>query len=363
MTVSNIIVPAEPVSSESALVTTTVYADRAATERSDPIQRLLTTPYSTPDLRWLTVLERGLQHEPFLCEAKQGGVTAGVLPLGLVKSSIFGRFLVSLPYVNSAGVVATTQDVACRLIDRAVELADEHDVRYLELRNEQEIAHPALTHKNDTKVLMRLALPPTVEELWAGFKSKLRSQIRAGEKHEFEITWGSEERLNEFYGVFSHNMRDLGTPVYSRNLFAEMLLRFGDQAEICVVRLQGITVAAAFLVHGEYSSEVPSASSLRKYNTTNANMVMYWHLLKRAIERGKQQFDFGRSSQDSNTYRFKKQWGAQPSRSVWQYYLRRGTISDMRPDSAKFRLATRVWQKLPVSLTRWIGPPIVRGIP
>ena len=43
---------------------------------------------------------------------------------------------------------------------------------------------------------------------------------------------------------------------------------------------------------------------------TNANMLMYWHLLQRTIQRGNRTFDFGRSSESSGTYRFKRQWGA-----------------------------------------------------
>ena len=74
-------------------------------------------------------------------------------------------------------------------------------------------------------------------------------------------------------------------------------------------------------------------------------------------------FDFGRSSADSGTYRFKKQWGAQPQPTVWQYHVRRGDIQAVRPDSPRYRRRIEVWQKLPVWLTRLIGPSIVRGIP
>jgi FemAB-related protein (PEP-CTERM system-associated) len=210
---------------------------------------------------------------------------------------------------------------------------------------------------------MRLALPAKTEMLWDGFKSKLRSQIRSGEKHGFTVHFGGDELLEDFYAVFSRNMRDLGTPVFPRRLFASILNRFGDRAELCVLRLQQEAVAAALLLHGSGGTEVPSASSLRRYNNTNANMVMYWQLLKRAVERGQHTFDFGRSTIDSNTYKFKKQWGAEPSPSVWQYYVRRGTIGDMRPESAKFRLAIRAWQRLPLPIANWLGPKIVRGIP
>lgn len=313
--------------------------------------------------RWLSVLRQGLQHEPYCIQATSQGRTIGMLPLAFVKSALFGRFLVSLPYINTAGVIADDPAVAAGLIDQAVELAGQLDVRYLELRQEQEVSHPALGCANKSKVLMRLRLPATADELWTGFKAKLRSQVKSGQKHNFKVTWGGAELLDDFYAVFSHNMRDLGTPVFSAGLFASILKEFAGHAELCVVRSSQQPIAAALLIHDDDRTEVPSASSLRAFNPTNVNMVMYWELLRRAVERGQQVFDFGRSSTDSPTYRFKAQWGAQPHPSVWQYYLRRGSISDMRPDNSKFGLAIRVWRKLPVALTRMIGPAIVRGIP
>ena len=36
---------------------------------------------------------------------------------------------------------------------------------------------------------------------------------------------------------------------------------------------------------------------------------------------------------------------------------------DMRPENPQYNRLIRLWQRLPVSLTRLIGPPIVRGIP
>lgn len=314
-------------------------------------------------VRWLIALRDGLGHHPYLLRATSGGDLVGALPLAFVQSRLFGRFLVSLPYVNSAGVLASSEEVSTQLINSAVELADKLNVRYLELRQEREVTHSALTQRNATKVLMRLSLPSTPAELLDSFKSKLRSQIRAGQKNEFEVRFGGLDLLGDFYKVFSQNMRDLGTPVFSRRLFSSILQSFKPEAELCVLSLKGLPVAAALLVHSHDTTEVPSASSLRAFNSTSANMVMYWHLLSRATERGQKLFDFGRSTVGSNTYRFKAQWGAKSYPSVWQYYVRHGSIGEMRPDNAKFGLAIKVWQQLPVWLTRLIGPAIVRGIP
>ncbi|MCG8648364.1 MAG: GNAT family N-acetyltransferase, partial [Pirellulales bacterium] len=195
------------------------------------------------------------------------------------------------------------------------------------------------------------------------FKSKLRSQIKKSGEYGLEVEFGGAENLGDFYTVFARNMRDLGTPVFSRKLFANILKQFGNDAEICVVRKDRRAVAGGLLVHLGSVTEVPSASCLREFNRTNANMLMYQHLLQRAIERGSQTFDFGRSSAGSGTYKFKAQWGAQPQPAVWQYYVRKGSPEDMRPDAEGKQRLVKIWQRLPVSLTRLIGPPIVRGIP
>jgi FemAB-related protein (PEP-CTERM system-associated) len=312
---------------------------------------------------WVKVLEHGLSHVPYFLEAVEGDQTVGLLPLALVESRLFGRFLVGLPYLNYGGVIADNEVVARRLIDRAIALADELDVRHLELRHKRAIAHPRLSTRTGCKVHMILALPATPEELWKQLRSNVRNHVRRGQKNGLVVIWGGEELLPEFYDVFSHNMRDLGTPVYSRALFRAALRQYSDRVELCVVRLEAKAVAAGMLVHGWKTTEIPSASSLRSYNSTNANSLMYWNLLERAIQRGQETFDFGRSTPGTSVCGFKEQWGAKPEPAEWQYYMRRGASDDMRPDNPRYERMIKLWRRLPVGLTRLIGPLIVRGIP
>jgi serine/alanine adding enzyme len=314
-------------------------------------------------LEWLAILHDGLDHRPVLLEATSGSETVAMLPLEFLESRLFGRFLVGLPYLNAGGVLAVDEDAASQLIDAAMKLADELDVKHLELRHEQRHEHRAFNHEMTEKVHMRLPLPETQEELWKSIGPKVRNQIRKAEKEGVTTTWGRDELLGEFYAVYSHNMRDLGTPVFSRRLFTAILHHLQESAEICVARYHGQAIAAALLIHGKGMTEVPSASSLRRWNHLNGNMLVYWELLKRSIERGQQVFDLGRSSAGSNTYRFKSQWGAEPHPAVWQYYVRKGNVSEMRPNHPKNQRRIAVWKRLPLWLTRLAGPPIVRGIP
>jgi FemAB-related protein (PEP-CTERM system-associated) len=315
------------------------------------------------DPAWLTVCARGLGHVPYLLEAADASGVRGILPLAYVKGLLFGRFLVSLPYLNYGGVLTDDPATATLLIDRAVALADELSVRFLELRHTTPVPHPKLTERAGAKVHMRRALPETPDDLWKSLKDKVRNLVRKGQKASLAVAWGATELLPEFHAVFAENMRDLGTPAYGRALFAAILDQFPGRAELCVVRAGGQPAAAALLLHGRGVTEVPSASSLRRFNHTSANMLMYWHLLERAVLRGQTCFDFGRSSPDSPTFRFKRQWGAGPEPATWQYYVRTGSAAEMRPDNPKYRRMIRLWRRLPLWLANLLGPAVVRGIP
>lgn len=320
-------------------------------------------PWLSHDPAWSSIFSRGLGHRPYYLQAQRDGQTVGVLPLAYVRSFLFGRYLVSLPYLNYGGPIVDEPATAAVLIDHAVRLADTLDVRYLELRNQDEIAHPSLTEKKTSKVLMWRELPATADELWKSFKPEVRNQIRKGEKSNLRVAWGTHDMLADFYQVFSRNMRDLGTPVFGKGLFSSILADLSGRSELCVVYLETLPIAGALLLHGAGFTEVPSASSLREHNKSCANMLMYHHLLLRAQDRGQRFFDFGRSSEDSGTYKFKRQWRAEPHPSVWQYYVRQGSISEVRPDNPKYQRKIETWKKLPLWLTRLLGPSIVRGIP
>ena len=312
---------------------------------------------------WLNILRHGMAHRPVSLTGWRDGQVVGYLPLVETRSIVFGRHLVSLPYLNEAGVLAADDATAIALTERAGELGRQHRARFVELRNRQPIAHDALNAIRTDKVRMVLDLPDDDDGLWSSIGPKVRNQIRKGEKHNLNVRWGGGELLDAFYGVFAVNMRDLGSPAFPKKLFAAMLHHLGNDAELCVIDLDGKPIAAAVLTHFGPVTEVPSASSLRSFNHTCANMLLYWHLLRRAIQRGARQFDFGRSTVDSGTYRFKKQWRAEARPTGWQQFPLHRNARPITADDDRFDLAVRLWQKLPVWFTRLAGPPIVRGIP
>ncbi len=310
---------------------------------------------------WRSLYHDVFHKETFYFVARRGGAVTGVLPLVRQRSLFFGDYLVSLPFVNYAGVLAADAESELALVEAGCALAEKIGVSHAEYRGYSPL--PKLVSRQH-KVAMRLALPETTDKLSKSLGAKVRSQIKRPIRENAKVQFGGSNLIDEFYEVFSINMRDLGTPVYGKDIFYWILSTFPDRAEIALVTVEDKTAAASILLHDTRSTEVPWASSNRAYNRIGVNMLLYWSMLERSIERGAAEFDFGRSTVDAGTYRFKKQWGAKPVELNWSYWLANGeALPDLSPENKKYAFAIRAWQKLPVPVTTLIGPLLARSLP
>lgn len=314
-------------------------------------------------LAWRNVIDKVFGHPTYYLMAKDhGGVVRGVLPLVLTKSPLFGCFLTSLAFFNYGGIVADHPEARRALQDAATETATRLGAAHIELRQ----VEPMDTDwpVRSRKVSMRLSLPPDYETLLKSYPSKLRSQIRRAQKEGMTVRFGGEELLDDYYRVFSRCMRDLGTPVYEKHLFRTIAETFPKEARLSVVTLNGLPLAAGFLYGFRNILEIPWAASDRRFSRLAPNMLLYNAVLEFACREGFREFDFGRSSVDSGTYRFKLQWGAQPRQLHWYYWLAEGhSIPELNPDNPKFKAAISVWRHLPLTVTNLIGPHIVKYLP
>jgi FemAB-related protein (PEP-CTERM system-associated) len=311
---------------------------------------------------WTTIVERAFGHETCRLAAECEGEIVGVLPLVFFNSWLFGRFAVSMPFFNYGGLLAASPEVRHALLDAAVAETEQRGGSYVELRHTTHLL-PELLSKTH-KVAMVLPLAESVDMQWQCIDRKLRNQVRKAEKSGVSVTQGGAELVDAFYQVFARNMRDLGTPVYSKRLFSEVTQRLPESTRIFCATVGGQPVAAALVVWHGNRIEVPWASSLREFNPLCANVLVYWEMLRFAIERRMSHFDFGRSTPNEGTFYFKRQWGAEPHSLVWEYWLApECSLPDLSPKNPRFSLATSTWRKLPVSLTRLVGPALVRNIP
>jgi FemAB-related protein (PEP-CTERM system-associated) len=314
--------------------------------------------------------------------ADTGGVV-GILPLVHIRHWLFGNSLVSMPFCDAGGILASSREAERSLVEHCLKCADSLRVPVVDLRQYQALdclndegfskevpesevrtissvpgwSMSLTTDRN--KVRMLLDLPGTADALMQSFKAKLRSQVRKPIKDGLTVKSGGADLLADFYDVFATNMRDLGSPVHSKQFIHQVLLNFPTRARIFIVYGNGVPMACSMTLGSNGVLCNPWASALRRYSQLAPNMLLYWAMLEYACEQGYQKFDFGRSTVDEGTYRFKEQWGAKPMPLYWYRFGREGQVgSGTSTNGRMMSRASEYWKRLPVPVSRVLGPKI-----
>lgn len=337
---------------------------------------------------WREVIQNTYQHPTYYLMAKntQNYAITGVLPLVHLKHFLFGNALVSMPFFDHGGLLASNNATEKALLESALKLMDRLKAKTIELRHANQplvlsekgasdelkalasvntpkdivgmLKETVKTHK----VRMTLELPNSPQALMKSFKSKLRSQIKKPLKEGLIPKIGGLDLLDDFYQVFTENMRDLGSPVHSINMIKNVVQQFPDRTRIVIVYIKRTPVAGSVVVGFKKTLSNPWASSLRQYNRLSPNMLLYWTMLEYASTNGYQIFDFGRSTPNGGTYRFKAQWGAKPKVLHWHYLKWEKKIKNNGSEKKKSNLAILIWKRLPLSVANLLGPQIRKHI-
>jgi len=324
---------------------------------------VITQEHSGPyhHFAWKQAVEVAYNHRGYYLIYEDNDHIKGVLPLVLVKPPLTRGSLVSLPFCDYGGVLASDQEVVHTLLHTAFDLASTLKTRIILRYLHPEVALNSHLNMdvNMQKVRMVLGLPNDSEALWNSFKSKLRSQIKKPQKEGLEFKLGDIDCLRDFYTIFRHNMRELGSPVHSYRWLSSVVEAYGKNARVGVVYKGALPVASGIILASNDMLSIPWASSLSEFNKLSPNMLLYWGLLRYACDNGFKFFDFGRSTTDEGTYKFKQQWGALPTPLYW-YEESRVTHFAKAPLERNSRvMAAWAWSRLPQVITDVLGP-IVR---
>ncbi len=320
-------------------------------------------------LAWKEAVEKSYGHRTYYLTAFDGQIMRGALPLVLIKAPLTRGRLVSLPFCDYGGCLAEDEDSARQLVDHSLALAAQLHTG-LEIRSRIPssflVGGDSRFQQITEKCRLVLELPASSAMLWAGFKSKLRSQINRAKKDGMTCRLGQSALLADFYQVFARNMRDLGSPVHARAWLLEVINAFDSRAVVGVVYKEGQPVAAGIvLAHGR-SLTIPWASSLRAFSRMSPNMLLYWSMMEFAADNGFQVFDFGRSTPGEGTYAFKQQWGAQPVPLFWYRHIPVGKAVGQQMSGARSGslrpILEKVWQLAPLAVVNTLGPLVRKYI-
>lgn len=315
---------------------------------------------------WKDVVERSFGHQSCYLVAEEGaavgrpGKILGVLPLFEMRSLLFGRYFLSVPFAERGGPLADEPAVAQALVAHAARLVDQRRLSYVELRNAVPLnGYPIKTlYANFSR-----PLSPNSDDNLKAIPRKSRRMVRIGIKAGLWSETG-HRHLNTFYDILAANYHRLGTPIFPKRFFAHFLQTFGPSADLLVVRTREGRPIAAVLSFFFRDTVMPYyAGSLFEARALAPNDFMYWELMRRSCLAGYRRFDFGRSKKGSGSYAFKTHWGFEPQPLAYQYVLRRAdALPDLSPANPRFRHWIEAWRRLPHWTTRVLGPPIARHL-
>jgi FemAB-related protein (PEP-CTERM system-associated) len=313
---------------------------------------------------WKLVIQQTFPYQPrYLLARDASGAIRGVLPLFLVDTFLTGKVLISSPFAVYGGILAADTPTLHALGAELRSFAEAEAVQYAELRNawpEQCLGFTPI----DRYVTFTKPLAPTAtdDDLLATVSKKTRNMVRKSLKSPFSSR--STTSLDHFYRLLVNNYRRLGTPVFPRAFFARIQQHFAASVDIREILIERDVAAAALNFYFRDSMHTYYAASDPNFLAHAPNNFMYFDFLRWAGNAGFAEFDFGRSKKDTGTFEFKRHWGTVMRELPYEVLLvRRQQPPNFSPKNPKFELAIRLWQRLPIPLTRLLGPRLIQLFP
>lgn len=268
------------------------------------------------------------------------------------------------PYLETGGITGNLTDIPAPLLAKSIQqLLNNSQRSYLLLKSTVKLnLEPDQASLLDCYCTMRLSLDCSAQEYWRSYISaKVRNQVRKAQKQDFIIDVGGKEQFEDFYTVYAQCWRDLGTPVHAKRFFLNILDYFGDKTRIVNIYKNDVPISTAMLFFINETLHHPFAGTINTFKSTSVNNLLYWHLIKLAINEGVSVFDMGRSKYHSGTFRYKQSWGAKPM-PLYYYYFTKPGVSPPDFDANFYRVATDIWKYMPLILANHLGPHLIKNI-
>lgn len=313
-------------------------------------------------IAWKESVEETFGYRPTYLVAVRQDRVCGVLPLFFIKSLLTGKRLISSPFAVYGGILADSDEARLTLLERAKALGTKLAVKDIELRNAWESQCSGLS-RISRYVTFTQEIGPDEEAILNSIPRKTRAAVRKSLKEEFTVR---REFSNSsiFEDLYSSNLRRLGTPCFPARHFPTLLEKFRGMADIREISRGGKVVAAVLSFYFRDQVLPYYGASDPSFNAAQPNNFMYYDLMRWGGKNGFALFDFGRSKRVRGSYDFKSHWGMMERELPYEVHLIKGKkLPNYSPANPLFRLPILCWQRLPLSLTKALGPRLIRYVP
>jgi serine/alanine adding enzyme len=321
-------------------------------------------------LEWRDISCKVFNHKAQFLIAEENDNIKGVFPLFLVKG-LMSRRLVSVPLRDKGGPLYDSPEVLGQLLEAAKKLMVEQKCKYIQIKTwhglDFQNNKPAWIQQNSYFLNSALALGENPEVIHAKFHGSVRKAIRKSMREGVTCYWGkSLDDMEKFYFLFLLTRKKLGVPPYGFNLFYEIwekMIQKGS-AGLLLAQYQETVISGLIVFFFHDTVSTGYAASHEKYLHLRANNLIHWEAIKDSCIWGYKCFDIGADSPDNpSLLEFKARLGAFTEKTP-HYYISDNTTESfgMDFDSRKYRLARKLFAKLPLGISKRIGPIIIRQL-
>ena len=312
---------------------------------------------------WGTILRRTFGLDSALIVHRSDGRIDGGVPLVIIDQMITGKAMISMPYLNYGGLLGRTETVKADIIRACREILAASRADYMEFRHVGRGIGSLADQTRENRVTFRMDVGRPAEEILSGLRRQTRTRIRKTERTGLESYYGPE-RLDHFYGLFTAAMREHGTPVMPRSFFKNVVEHLKDHARFMIAYKDKRPVGGKLVLIFKDRATMVWGCYPHRYRDYLANYFLTWELIKKLANSSVKWLDFGRSPQKGGGFIYKSNW--QPDFiPVYIDYLASdpGKIPLLKPENPRFRLAIQTWKRLPLWVTRLVGPRLARYFP
>jgi CelD/BcsL family acetyltransferase involved in cellulose biosynthesis len=315
------------------------------------------TPFHHP--AWSRLIERCYGYRSFvLAERDANGTIRGGLPIVEVPGLIRGRRWISVPFADHCAPLGSFTDP--ETLPRRLALARGNaGISSLEVRA---ALAGAGVHRESHWVRHVLRLRSDPDAQFRTFHRMTRRNVRQAERSGLVVRErGEVDAVTEiFYALHLDTRRRLGVPVQPRRFFRllwEELVAAG-LGFVLIVEAGSKPVAGAVFLSWNGNTIYKFGASDPEAWHARPNNLLFWHAIRRAIERRDRSLDFGRSELDQAGLRvFKAGWGAEEEPLVYSHVAEQAPGLAVRRASELLAPAIR---RSPRWVTRLLGELLYR---
>ena len=252
---------------------------------------------------WFDVLSENFRPALTLFVARDSsGGTRGILPTYTVRGLRGARHLFSLRH----GLNAENPEVARSLLDAAADHCRKRDISSaIVTTGLSEVAVPCRQWARES---LSLALPKDSDELWTGFRDKVRNTIRKAERGDIVVST-SMDQLDGYWRMSADAMAAQNLPVKPRRFFRAIGDSFGDRALLYTAHQGGAIIGGMLVItRAPIACYAYGAFSLEG-RRLGVNSALLWRVASDMIDEGFSELDLGESTPGGGTYKFKQRLG------------------------------------------------------